>query len=89
MDDDNSKLNMNIDGVKVFGINKNFEKFIKKNNVDKLFITTKKISSSRLKYLYNYFQNMIFKFWKFHLLMNGLMVFLDYQISKKLKFKIY
>ena len=56
VDDDNSKLNMNIDGVKVFGINKNFEKFIKKNNVDKLFITTKKISSSRLKYLYNYFQ---------------------------------
>ena len=30
MDDDESKLNMNIDGVKVFGINKKFENFIQK-----------------------------------------------------------
>ena len=56
VDDDESKLNMNIDGVKVFGINKKFENFIQKNNIDKLFITTKKISSKRLKFLYNYFQ---------------------------------
>ncbi len=56
VDDDKSKLNMSIDGVNVFAINKSFEKFLKKNNVDKLFITTKKISSVRLKYLYNYFQ---------------------------------
>jgi len=55
VDDDDSKLNMSIDGVKVFGINKNFKKFIKNNNVDKLFVTTKKISSIRLKFLYNYF----------------------------------
>ncbi len=56
VDDDKSKLNMSIDGVKVYGINKSLEKFIKKNKIDKIIITTQKISSNRLKFLYNHFR---------------------------------
>ena len=56
VDDDKEKLNMSIDGIKVFGLNKSLEKFIKKNKIDKIIITTQKITSKRLKFLYSYFR---------------------------------
>ena len=57
VDDDKKKLNMNIDGIRVYGINRSLEKFINKNKIDKIIITTQKITSNRLKFLYDYFQN--------------------------------
>ena len=57
-DDDKLKWNAKVDGVKVFGLNKDLKNFIKKNKVDRVIITTTKISSLRLKYIYNYFNKL-------------------------------
>ena len=57
VDDDKNKWNIEIDGIKIFGLNDSLIKHLEKGKIDKVIITTEKITNNRLKYLYNFFGN--------------------------------
>lgn len=58
IDDDKSKKGKTLDGVTVFEIGNELNKFILKNNISKVIISTKKLSVNRQSFLFKYFQNL-------------------------------
>lgn len=58
VDDDKNKWNKKIDGIKIFPLNDKLEKFIKRKKVDRIIITTNKITSKRLRYIYSFFKTL-------------------------------
>jgi FlaA1/EpsC-like NDP-sugar epimerase len=57
IDDDKFKIGKTLDGVAVFKLGNKIDKFIVDNNVSKVIISTKKLSSNRQGFLFKYFQN--------------------------------
>jgi FlaA1/EpsC-like NDP-sugar epimerase len=58
IDDDKSKIGKIIDGVKVYELGEKLNAFISKNTINKVVISTKKLTSNRQSILYNYFKNL-------------------------------
>ena len=64
IDDDKLKTGMILDGVLVFKIGAKLNRFIKKENISKVIISTEKLSNNRQSVLYNYFNNLNIQFLK-------------------------
>lgn len=58
IDDDKFKIGKTLDGVTVFKLGNKLEKFIVKNDISKVIISTEKLSTNRKASLFNYFQNL-------------------------------
>ena len=58
IDDDKFKIGKRLDGVTVFEIGVKLNKFIADNDISKVIISTKKISTNRQAYLFKYFQDL-------------------------------
>jgi FlaA1/EpsC-like NDP-sugar epimerase len=58
IDDEKDKIGKILDGVNVFGIGAKLNKFIIDNNISKIIISTKKITTNRQAYLFRYFQDL-------------------------------
>tara|TARA_B100001059_G_scaffold13776_1_gene11150 strand:+ start:30379 stop:32241 length:1863 start_codon:yes stop_codon:yes gene_type:complete len=58
IDDDKFKIGKILDGVPVFKIGAKLNKFLLKNNISKVIISTEKISVNRQGALFDYFQNL-------------------------------
>ncbi|NQW06959.1 MAG: polysaccharide biosynthesis protein [Candidatus Pelagibacter sp.] len=58
IDDDKFKIGKTLDGVTVFKLGNKLDKFIVDNNVSKVIISTKRLSSNRQGFLFKYFQNL-------------------------------
>ena len=58
IDDDKLKIGKTLDGVTVFGLGAKLNNFIVDNDVSKVIISTKKLSTKRQTYLLKYFQNL-------------------------------
>ncbi len=58
IDDDEFKIGKTLDGVPVFKLGVKLNKFIVKNDISKVIISTEKITLNRQASLFNYFQNL-------------------------------
>lgn len=58
IDDDKNKTGKILDGVPVFKLGDRLNKFIVKNDISKVIISTEKITNNRQKTLFTYFQNL-------------------------------
>ena len=58
IDDDKDKIEKSFDGVTVFKIGEKLDEFLIKKNISKIIFSTKKLTSNRKKFLYDYFKNL-------------------------------
>jgi len=58
IDDDKYKIGKTLDGVTVFKIGSKLNKFIVDNNITKVIISTKKLSTNRQSYIFRYFKKL-------------------------------